>query len=124
MTGRKPKPINDAQLRALMRLKPSLEDTAAFFECHRDTISDYVKRHYQCSFPTFREENMVHTRFELIRTAIDKAKKGDNIMLIFCLKNMCGWSDKREKVEDDEEIQKYKNMTTDELLKLVQKKTA
>lgn len=123
--GRKPKPINDAQLKALMRLKPSLEDTAAFFEVHRDTICDYIKRHYDCSFPTFRNENMVHTRFELVRTAIEKAKKGDNVMLIFCLKNLCGWKDKWDNTpEEDSEQQKYKSMSTEELIKLVKNKTA
>lgn len=114
--------IDPKQLEAFMRMKPSLADTAAFFKCGETSIADYIRTNYDKTFREFREQNMVHTRHELIRTAIDKARKGDNVMLIFCLKNLCGWSDKPEKEQDDAD--KYKQMTTDELLKLVQKKTA
>lgn len=94
MAGRPKADIDDNKLRQFMRLKPSLADCAAFFECHEDTIRQYIKREYKTDFPTFRGQNMVHTRYMLIRTAIKKAEKGDNVMLIFCLKNLCGWTDK------------------------------
>lgn len=84
------------QLKGLMRLKPSLEDTAAFFSCSPDTIERYIKKQAQVTFAEFRDQNMVHTRFALIRTALQKAQKGDNCMLIFCLKNLCGWKDRHE----------------------------
>ncbi len=62
-----------------------------------DTISRVIKRDFNMSFAEFREQNMVHTRRRLVRTAIREAtkKSGPNTaMLIFCLKNMCGWKDK------------------------------
>ncbi len=80
------------------RLKPTREDCAAFFECSTQTIERRIKD--ECgedmTFRQFRDEQMVHTRFNLIRNAIGKANKGDNTMLIFCLKNICDWKDKSE----------------------------
>lgn len=86
------------QLETFMRLKPTLADTAAFFKVGIQTVEDTIRRHYDLTFREFREQNMVHTRMMLIRTALGKAKGGDNTMLIFCLKNLCGWADKMEQV--------------------------
>jgi len=103
--GRPKKEINLEQLKALMRLKPTQKDTAAFFECSEDVIERRIKAEFGCSFADFRDQNMVHTRFSLIRKAIQKAEGGDNCMLIFCLKNLCGWVDKFEtKQESDTKI--------------------
>lgn len=90
--------IDSEQLEALMRMKPTLEDTAAFFKCSPDTIERHIKNSTGLSFAEFRQQKAVTTRFDLIRTAIQKALNGDNVMLIFCLKNLCGWQDKRENV--------------------------
>lgn len=92
--ARPKKDIPLPQLKALMRLKPSLEDTASFFEVSPDTVERTIKREFGVRFAEFREQNMVQTRFSLVRTAIQKAEKGDNVMLIFCLKNLCGWADR------------------------------
>lgn len=95
----------DRQLRAILRLKPTREDCAAFLDVHPDTIDKYIKRKYKCTYSEFREQNMVHTRFMLIRKALKKAENGDNCMLIFCLKNLCGWQDKVEDLSStDKEI--------------------
>jgi dihydroxyacetone kinase DhaKLM complex PTS-EIIA-like component DhaM len=94
------KQINFEQLKALMRLKPTQKDTAAFFECSEDTIERIIRKTCDLTFAEFREQNMVHTRFSLIRKAIQKAENGDNVMLIFCLKNLCGWKDKWEQDVD------------------------
>jgi hypothetical protein len=89
------------QLKALMRLKPTLADTAAFFECNTSTIEKHIRKVYDRTYSEFRDQNMVHTRFSLIRTAIGKAESGDNVMLIFCLKNLCGWKDKWDNTPED-----------------------
>jgi hypothetical protein len=91
VAGRPKTSIDKNQLKHLMRLKPSLEDTAAFFECTRRTIERTIRAEYDLTFFEFREQHMVHTRFNIIRKAIEKAESGDNVMLIFCLKNLCGW---------------------------------
>ncbi len=89
--------IDPVKLKALMRLKPTLADTAAFFECSERTVERYVKEEFSMTFRDFCEAYMVHTRLNLIRKAIDKAEKGDNVMLIFCLKNLCGWENEPNK---------------------------
>lgn len=90
------KEIDINQMKGLCRLKPRIEDIAAFFGCSHDTIERRVREWGYDTFASFREENMVHTRFSIIRKAIEKAEKGDNTMLIFTLKNLCGWADKIE----------------------------
>lgn len=93
------KPIFDDekydQLAAFCRLKPTLADCAAFFKCGERTIEDTIARRDGLTFREFREQNLVHTRYDLVRNAIKKARSGDNTMLIFCLKNLAGWSDKQ-----------------------------
>jgi len=98
--SRPTKDLDKTKLEMLMRLKPTLEDTAAFFEVSASHIEKYVKKHYGESFSEFRDKRMVHTRFNLIRKAIQKAEAGDNVMLIFTLKNLCGWRDKQPGEED------------------------
>jgi hypothetical protein len=93
-------PIDEKQLRALMRLKPTLEDCAAFFECSTSKIEKHIKENWGLRFSEFREQNMVHTRFMLVRTALEKAKKGDTAILIFCLKNLCQWKDRYDHSPD------------------------
>ena len=94
--GRPPTDIDPIKLKAMMRFKPTLADTAAFFECSERTIERFIRGQFDLSFVEFREQNMVHTRLSLVRKALQKAENGDNVMLIFCLKNLCGWKDKVE----------------------------
>lgn len=90
------KPIDQDQLKALMRLKPTLKDTAAFFQVSEDTIERRVRQISGLTYADFRDQNAVHTRFALIRKAISMGTSGNVPMLIFCLKNQCGWADKPE----------------------------
>lgn len=111
--------IDEAKLKTLMRLKPSLEDTAAFFECSGRTIERYIKAKFNLTFFEFRDQRMVHTRLNIVRKAIEKAEKGDNVMLIFCLKNLCGWTDKQpSEVPQVMQLQSVK-LSDEQLEKLV-----
>jgi len=105
--------IDDAKLKALMRLCPSLEDTAAFLECSPDTIEKYIKREHGLRFTEFRHQNAVVSRFSLIRTALKQAESGNTAMLIFCLKNLCDW---RDRPRDEEPNDEFKNMTIVQLV--------
>lgn len=86
------KPIDMDQLEKLMRFRPTREDCAAFFKCSPQTIDKAVEA-TGLGYKEFRDRNMVHVRFGLIQKAQDLALKGDRTMLIFCLKNLCGWND-------------------------------
>lgn len=108
--GRPRKEIDENQLRALCRLKPRIEDVAAFFQCSIDTVEKRIKELGYPSFTVFRQENMVHTRFGLVRKAIQMGEAGNVPMLIFSLKNLCGWTDRMETVE-----RPVKGMSSDEL---------
>ena len=85
--------IENTALIALMRMKPSLADTAAFFQVSEDTIERATEREFGLTFVKFRERHMVHCRHELIRKAYSMALEGDKSMLALCLKHMCGWND-------------------------------
>lgn len=91
--------IDKVKLATLMRLKPSLEDTATFFDCTPRTIERFIKKNYGLSFVDFRHQKMATVRLSLMKKAIEKAEKGDNTMLIFCLKVLCGWN---ERENDDQ----------------------
>ena len=108
--------INKDQLCGLLRLKPSLEDVAAFFKCSPTTIQRFITAEYQISFRELREREMVHTRHDLIRKAIARADKSDT-MLIFCLKNLCGWRDKQDDTPKEESQTTQPIILTDEQLK-------
>ena len=99
--GAPEKPVDMEQLAALCRLKPTQADCAAFFKVSPDTIDRRIKQATGLTFAEFRDQNLVHTRFSLIRKALKKAENGDNVMLIFCLKNLCKWSDKGEADPED-----------------------
>jgi hypothetical protein len=90
------KSIANDQLAALMRMKPSLRDTAAFFRASEDTIERHILRNFNMGFAEFREAHMVDCRHELIRKAYGMALGGDRAMLSLCLKFMCGWTEKSE----------------------------
>ncbi len=100
--GRPTIKIDQGQLESLCRMNPTLADTAAFFKCSPDTIERVCKSFGYKDFADARQQNMVHTRLKLIRNALAMADKGNTAMIIFCLKNLCGWADKVETAVDGE----------------------
>lgn len=92
--GRPEIEIDLERLGAFCRLKPTLEDCAAFFKCSPDTIAKRIKDEMGLTFTEFRDQNVVHTRYDLVRKAIRKCDHSDT-MHIFVLKNLCGWRDKQ-----------------------------
>ena len=97
---KKPSPqatdIDPEQLDLLLRLKPSLTDCAGFFNCSSKAVERFIRRNYDRTFAEHRELHLSHTRNKLVREAISRGMAGSDSMLIFALKNLCGWSDKHE----------------------------
>ncbi len=98
------KEIDIEQLKSFMRLKPTKADTAAFFDVSETILDERIKENFGVNFRTFRDQRMVHTRFSLVRKAIQMAEKGDRTMLIFCLKNLCNWSDQGTLEDEDDRM--------------------
>jgi len=90
------KEIDQNQLESLCRLNPTLKDVAAFFQCSEDTVERRCAEYGYKDFADARQQNMVHTRLGVIRKAVEMANNGNVPMLIFTLKNLCGWADKQE----------------------------
>jgi hypothetical protein len=93
--------LNQGQFEALLRMNPTLKDTAAFFRCSEDTIERRAKEFGYLDFADARQQNMVHTRLTLIRKAITMGESGNVPMLIFSLKNLCGWVEKVESTNEN-----------------------
>lgn len=97
MTGRIPTRIEERQLRALLQMNPSLAECARFFNCSESTIEKHIRRDFNVTFSELRAQCLIHTRHELVRRALKKAMEDeDGKLLIFCLKNLAGWSDKAD----------------------------
>lgn len=99
------------QLKSLMRLTPSLKDTAEFFDVSEDKIEDTIKENWGLTFPEFRDKNAVQSRLGIKRKMMEKALAGDNTMLIWLSKNLLGMSDR---VEQKQEIT-FSNLSNEEL---------
>lgn len=91
--GRPKVEIPEDQLRNLMRFKPTLADTAGFFRVSEDTIERRIKELTEMTFAEFRQQNMAEVRIKLIERAYQLGMGGNTALMIFCLKNMCGWRD-------------------------------
>ena len=61
-----------------------------------DTIEKRIKEKYNVTFSKYRDSKLDGIRMTLVQKAMQVAQSGNVTMLIFCLKNLCGWSDKRE----------------------------
>ena len=104
--------IDQEQLEALCRMNPTLKDTASFFKCSEDTIERRCKEFGYIDFADARQQNMVHTRLKVIRKALSMVEAGNTAMVIFALKNLCGWSDKLEHKQDDSKPFEFKIVST------------
>ena len=69
---------------------------AGYCEVSEDVIEDRIGREKGLSFREYRDQKMATVRLKLIQKAMSKAFDGDNTMLIWCMKNQCGWADKIE----------------------------
>lgn len=102
--GRKKIEIDWKKLNSYLQLKASKRTCSLLLEVSEDTLERRVKEKYDCSFSEYAETKMANVKLNLVQKAINKALNGDNTMLIFCLKNICDWSDKAENSTEPVEI--------------------
>jgi methylphosphotriester-DNA--protein-cysteine methyltransferase len=94
--GQPPKFVDWSKLDFSCKLGGSLSITAGYCEVSEDTIERAVQKNKGMTFREYRDQLMSTSRLKLIQKAMSKAFDGDNTMLIWCMKNQCGWSDKIE----------------------------
>lgn len=94
--GRTKLEINWEVLNALVQRGATKVAVAAILDVSHDTIERRIQEEFGCGFEEYKATKFEKTKAKLVEKAIDKALAGDNTMLIFSLKNLCGWSDKME----------------------------
>ena len=102
--GRKKVEINWTKLDSFLQFKASKRVCSLLMEVSEDTIDARIKETYDCNFTEYAAKKFEPIKLKLVQKAISKALDGDNVMLIFSLKNLCGWADKQE-VEQNQTIQ-------------------
>ncbi len=86
--------LNLENLIKLMQFRPTLTDTAAWFNVSEDTVERKIKKLEKITFRQFKAKYSSNIKYKLMDKAIDMAMTGNTTMMIFTLKNMCSWSDK------------------------------
>lgn len=94
--GRKLVTFDWTKINSYLQLKTSKRACALLLDVSEDTIEKRIREEYDCTFTDYAEKCLAPVKIKLVQKAISKALSGDNTMLIFCLKNLCGWSDKNE----------------------------
>lgn len=94
--GRPPIEIDWSKLDICLSLGASLEITAHYLGVSEDTLERKIRAEKNLSFKNYRDEKMSGVKLKMLQKAQTLALDGNITMLIFCLKNLCGWADKME----------------------------
>ena len=66
------------------------------YQVSHSTLVREIKRLHGMTFDDYRDKKTDLTRLKLAQKAVKMASDGNATMLIFCLKNLCGWKDRQE----------------------------
>lgn len=94
--GRPKKEFDWSKFDAICSYNAELNDAAEIMGVHPDTIAKKLRKEYDCTFSEYRDKKLGRVRIKLVQKAIDMATSGNATMMIFCLKNLCKWSDRTE----------------------------
>lgn len=111
--GRPPKPFNWDKLDAAVQFGAQQQMCADLLDVSMDLIEIRVREKYDLTFSEYRAKRMANTKLTLVQKAIDMGMKGNVTMLIWVMKNLCGWTDKRE---ESIKIERIDTKTKEDLL--------
>lgn len=92
----KQKPFSWDKLDVSLEYQASKGVCADRLEVSEDTIDNRIKKKYNMTFTEYKKKRTEHMAMRLKDTIIKKALKGDNVCLIFSLKNLSDWVDRKE----------------------------
>ena len=87
-------PFSWEKLDGLLYFKASLISCSDILGVHENTIKNHIKKRFGLTFTEYTERKMSRTKVKLVQKAIEMAMSGNATMMIFSLKNICGWQDK------------------------------
>jgi hypothetical protein len=99
------KELDWATLDGILQFGATKSQAADILETSEDTIDRRIKEKFNVSFEKYKERHLGKIKIKLQQKAIQMALSANTPMLIFCLKNLCGWRDKPEDLaEKDKSI--------------------
>lgn len=96
------KELNYDALDAMLQFKVNKKFCAEYLEMSEDTLERRLREDKDKTFTEYHQLKMGRTAIKLQQKSIDMAMRGNVTMMIFCLKNLAGWSDKQEVVQTTE----------------------
>lgn len=100
--GRPRKEIDYDQLAELCKLQCTLEEVAGFFHCDMDTINNWCKRNYDCTFSEIYKKESQEGKISLRRAQIKTAMKGNPTMQVWLGKQYLGQKESQTITLDNE----------------------
>ena len=107
--GRPKVQIDFNTLDGILQFSATKQMCADILECTVDVIERRVLEEKGVNFSTYKAQKMSKTKLKLQQRAITEALAGNNVMLIFSLKNLCMWRDKIEVTEIDYDDMEFKD---------------
>ena len=95
--ARPKKPFDWGVLDGVLQYESNLKDCADLLNVSEDTVERRIKAMYKITFSEYRASKLGKVKIKLVQKAITQALEGNSpAVLIFCLKNLCKWTDRQE----------------------------
>jgi hypothetical protein len=98
--GRKLIQIDWDQFEKLCQMQSTLEEISGWFNCSEDTIERAVKRKYLTNFADIYKKKSSRGKISLRRKMFETAMDGNVTMQIFLSKQLLGYRDNPDPVQD------------------------
>ena len=87
-------PFSWDKLDSMLLFKANLTMCSEILETPASTIQNHIRLRYDMTFTEYAEKKLTKMKIKLTQKALDMATHGNVVMMIFCLKNLCGWADR------------------------------